>query len=137
MHRETGPRCNRLLPLWLADWMIASDTLAEFVQLVRDVFAVDNLKPVLRSRNGPLRDPAQVAVIANRVEARPVPLLGRIDQTLAQRIALNVSTDTDQGISVLDWNRLEPALVNGAGAARPMSAVPSVGMSARKPVHPV
>ena len=126
-----------MLPFRIADRPIASNARPELIELVRDIIAVDNLEPVVRSRNRPFSERDQVAVIANRMQTGPVPVFRTIDQSFAQRIAFDVSAHSDQRPAMLDRNRLESALVHGTRAPRPVGAVPSVGMNTCEPMDPV
>ena len=81
------------MPFRIADRAIAPNPLAELIEVAGDLVAIDDIEPVLRSRNWPLRDRYQIAIIANRIETRPVPFLSTIDQSLPQRVTLDVSAD--------------------------------------------
>ena len=65
-------------------------------------------------------------------QARPPPRLGRLDQPGPQRVAFHIPHHGQEMLVRFDRERLEAALVERAGAGRPMRGVPALRLGHRQ-----
>lgn len=70
-------------------------------------------------------------------KAAPAPLLGAGNHVRTQRIALDIATDGVEVIVLLNWKRLEAALIHGARADGAMGQVPAAGVRVGEPAKVV
>jgi hypothetical protein len=91
--------------------------------------------PVRRWRNWPLVKPKVVAEIATSPHTGPSPLFGDTYKTGAEWVPFNVPADAKEVNVALNGDGPVSALIDRSGACGSVICMPTLGMSARQPMH--